>query len=137
MKTCQLDVTYRAQFPAENTWAADRIRRSIEEAQVLAATQAIRDIKVTVQHRRLDEFHGGYGRFMPVRRGGDGRFTVMTLRTALLSAMTLALSVFVLYQSILESSVAGFIIGVAIWSYWLAARVAQEVGTRFRTGDDG
>lgn len=138
MKTYRLDITHRAQFPAENEWAADRIRRNIEEAATVAAGRAVSEIQITVQRRHLEEFHGGYGRFMPIplRCGGDGaRPTIYqvgrTLRSHAADALLFLGGTLFLYYGVHESSFVGFAAGMVIWSTWLVTQVAGAVMTRF------
>lgn len=140
MKTYRLDITHRAQFPAESEWAADRICRTIEEAQTVAAARAIREIRLTTYHRALSEFDGSFGRQVPLRHGGDGdpptaRETLRIWKANAGQTAALVLGLGGMYYGIEESTSVGFGAGAAIWSYWLVGQLASEVLKRLPRSD--
>ncbi len=134
MKTWRLDITHSMEFLAENHWAADRIRRAIEEAQAQSATRSVEDLKISVVHRRLGEFYCPNMRFMPVplRDRGDGNRKSALF--GLLRMTLLALAILEMYYGWAFHPMV-FGAGAMLAAYWLVDAVATEVLNRLPMGE--
>lgn len=119
--THRLDITYRAQFPADGPFAASKIATVIEDKQIQAATRAMGTGLVAIEtvRRSIDEF--SEGEFTPVirqdRESIAGR--LRTKRQQLFAFFEYVIGSVGIFIGLTQVDLVSFLFGVVIvWYGW-------------------